>query len=320
VILGAALSIVVLAVVAKAALLTGAFYVLFPELAALSYDVFTRPAGEWARSPVMLAITPAVTAALGTVLTQVMVYNLWSVAMTIAGAILIIGLMRSPIMPAISAAFLPLAFGITSWWYPVSIAAVMALLALVSMIYGRILASGDVRQAPPPDTVAQANEIAHAPRLRMWLPIFIFFAFLLFAYGLATVIGLRLILFPPLVMFAFEIFNNANIRPWAKRPLTLPLVCTITAGAGLAALVWFGAGPLSVVISLLLGIVTLRALRLHFPPALTVGLLPQIMLHPDWRFVLAVALGSTALVGVFLLARPLLLNQSVALAADGETA
>ncbi|MFM0003667.1 HPP family protein [Paraburkholderia dipogonis] len=309
-ILGPVLSVVLLAAVAKAALLTGAFYVLFPELAALSYDVFKRPAGEWARSPVMLAITPSVTAALGTALTQAMVYSLWSVAMTIAGAILIIGLMRSPIMPAISAAFLPLVFGITSWWYPISIAAVMAILALVSTIYGRILASGDVGQAPALDTVAQADEIQRAPRLRMWLPIFIFFGFVLVAYGLARVTGLRLILFPPLVMTAFEIFTNANIRPWAKRPLTLPLVCTITAAVGLAALLWFGAGPLSVVVSLLVGIVTLRALRLHFPPALTVGLLPQIMLHPDWRFVLAVTLGSAALVGAFLLARPLLLDQS----------
>jgi hypothetical protein len=84
--LGPVLSVVLLAVVAKAALLTGGFYFLCPELAALSYDVFTRPAEEWARSPVMLAITPAVTAALGTALTQAMAYSLWSVAATIAGA------------------------------------------------------------------------------------------------------------------------------------------------------------------------------------------------------------------------------------------
>jgi hypothetical protein len=121
-------------------------------------------------------------------------------------------------------------------------------------------------------------------------------------------------------MFSFEIFTNANIRPWAKRPLILPLVCAITAGAGLAALLWFGAGPLSVAVSLLTSIATLRALRLHFPPALTVGLLPQIMQHPEWHFVLAVALGSVALVGVFLLARPIVLNQDESLAAREEAA
>src|ERR1700754_1312413 len=176
--LGPVLSVVLLAVVAKAALLTGVFYVLFPELAALSYDVFTRPAGAWARSPVMLAITPAVTAALGTALTQAMAYSLWSVAMTIAGAILIIGLMRSPIMPAISAAFLPLVFGITSWWYPISIAAVMASLALASKAYGRLVTSGEVRQAPAPNAGVPANDVPRVPWVRMRRSFFIFTAFL----------------------------------------------------------------------------------------------------------------------------------------------
>ena len=314
-ILGPVFSVVFLAVVAKAALLTGVIYVIFPELAALSYDVFKRPAGAWARSPVMLTITPAITAAMGTAFTQVMAYSLWSVAVTIAGAILIVGWMRSPIVPAISAAFLPLVFGITSWWYPVSIAAVMAFLALVSMVYGHFLASGDVRQASAPDTGAQTNEIQRAPWIKMWPSFFIFTAFLLLVYGLAAATGLRLMLFPPLVVIAFEVFVLAGVRPRATRHLALPFVCTIAAGAGLAALLAFGAGPLSVVISLLAGIVMLRALRLHFPPALTVGLLPQIMPHADWRFVLAVALGTTTLVGAFLLARPFLLNRSATLTA-----
>src|SRR6202000_193255 len=98
-ILGPALSVVLLAVVAKAALLTGVIYVLFPELAALSYDVFKRPAGAWASSPLMLAMTPAITAAMGTALTQALPYGLGSVALTIAGAISIVRWMRSPIVP-----------------------------------------------------------------------------------------------------------------------------------------------------------------------------------------------------------------------------
>src|ERR1700743_3880477 len=134
-ILGPALSVVLLAVVAKAALLTGVIYVLFPELAALSYDVFKRPAGAWARALLMLAMTPAITAAMGTAFARLLPYSLGSVAMTVAGAILIVRWMRSPIAPAISAAFLPLVFGITSWWYPVSIAAVMTFLAVASAAY-----------------------------------------------------------------------------------------------------------------------------------------------------------------------------------------
>jgi hypothetical protein len=312
--LGGLLSIVFLAAIAKIALATGVFYILFPELAALSYDVFTRPAGAWARSRVLLMITPTVTAALGTALTQLMPYNLWSAAITIAGAILIVRLLRSPIVPAISAAFLPLAFGITSWWYPASIAAVMILLALASTIHCRISPSGGVCQSLAPEAAAHADgidDMARAPWLKMWP--FCFVGCLLLAYGLAVVTGLRLILFPPLVVIAFEMFAHAKVAPWVQRPFALPLVCTIAAAAGLAALLAVGAGPLSVVISLLAGIVTLRAMRLHFPPALAVGLLPQIMPHADWYFVLAIALGATTLAAAFLLARPVLLSPGVRL-------
>jgi hypothetical protein len=187
----------------------------------------------------------------------------------------------------------------------------MAILALASTLHGRISASGEVRRSRAPDAAAQADEMAHAPRLKLWPLAFI--GCLLLAYGLSVATGLRLILFPPLVVIAFDMFSHANVGPWAKRPFVLPIVCTIAASAGLAALLAFGAGPLSVVISLLAGIVTLRAMRFHFPPALTVGLLPQIMPHADWYFVLAVALGATMLAAAFLLARPVLLSRGVGL-------
>ncbi|WP_233837161.1 HPP family protein [Paraburkholderia sp. ZP32-5] len=308
-ILGPVLSVALLAAVAKAALLTGVIYVLFPELAALSYDVFKRPAGAWARAPLMLAVTPAVTAAMGTAFTRLLPYSLGSVAMTVAGAILIVRCMRSPIVPAISAAFLPLVFGITSWWYPVSIAAVMTFLAVASATYGRIVAPDEVHQPSTPNARAEASEMQPARAIGMWPSLFVFTAVLLLVYGLAAITGMRLILFPPLVVIAFDMFVHANVRQQAQRHVALPFVCTITAGAGVIALLAFGAGPLSVVASLLVGVVTLRALRLHFPPALTVGLLPQIMSHADWRFVLAVALGTTTLIGAALLARPFFLDQ-----------
>lgn len=307
-IIGPVLSVAFLAVVAKASLLTGAIYVLFPEAAALGYDVFKRPEGTWARAPAMLAVTPAITAALGTAFTQALPYGLWSVSLTIAGAILIVRWMRSPIVPAISAAFLPLVFGITSWWYPMSIGAVMSCLALSSVIYGKWLGIAQARQ---PGAAAAAHV---APALT-WSSLTIFSVFLLLVYGLSTFSGLRLMLFPPLVVIAFEIFVLANIHAPARRYLALPLVCTIAAGAGLAALLAFGAGTMSVVVSLLAGIVLLRVLRLHFPPALTIGLLPQIMPRPDWNFVLAIGLGTAMLTAVVLLVRPWMVNRRAALIA-----
>lgn len=304
-VLGELTSLAFLGGVAKAALLTGATYVLFPELAALAYDVFTRPAGVWARSGVMLAITPAAAATVGILVARTMPYGIWSAAICVAGAMLLIRLLRSPVAPAISAAFLPLALGVTNWWYPISIAAVTGVLALLSVVYNRTFAS-QIRRTPPRITDAEDDEMERAPRRHAWVPVFI--AFLLFSYGLAVVTGLRLILFPPLVVIAFEMFAHAEVCPWARRPFALPLACTVTAAGGVGALLVFGAGPLSVAVAMLIGIATLRLLRLHIPPALAVGLLPQVMPHADWRFAVAVAAGTLTLTASFLLARPLLLR------------
>ena len=45
-------------------------YVLFPELGALSRDILKRPHGTWAKAPLMLVITPAVTGIIGTLVNR----------------------------------------------------------------------------------------------------------------------------------------------------------------------------------------------------------------------------------------------------------
>ena len=63
-----------IAVIAEIAFATGAFYVLFPELGALAHDVFTRPRGTWAEAPLLLAITPVITGAIGILFTHALPY------------------------------------------------------------------------------------------------------------------------------------------------------------------------------------------------------------------------------------------------------
>src|SRR5712671_812625 len=69
------IALVYIAAIAEIAYATGAFYVLFPELGALSYDVFTRPRGTWASAPLMLTITPVLTGLLGVVITRAIPYG-----------------------------------------------------------------------------------------------------------------------------------------------------------------------------------------------------------------------------------------------------
>ncbi|WP_176331828.1 HPP family protein [Burkholderia vietnamiensis] len=292
VLFGILISLCFMSGIAKVASAAGIASILFPELAALSYDVFVRPRGVWARAPLMLAITPALTALLGIVVTRHMPYGPWSISVCIVGSIAIIKGLRSPVAPAISACFLALALGETSWWYPASILAGTCVLAGLSMLHRKVL-SADMPSKR--DTAADVidDELERLPGQFSWVPFFA--VFLLLAYLLSTWSGLRMVFFPPLVVIAFEMFSHSDVCPWAQRPAMMPCVCTITAAAGVAAVALFDVGALSTALAMLVGVATLRLSRVHVIPALAVSLLPQVMPRADWYFPVAVAVGSTLL-------------------------
>jgi len=284
--------------VAKAASAAGMALLLFPELAALSYDVFLRPRGTWARAPWMLALSPAVTAVLGVLVTRYLPYSAASIAICILGAMIILKFMRSPIAPAISACFLALSLGEKSWLYPLAILLGTGALAVLSSAYRRFN-DQEAAHAAPSAADRVDDEIESLPERFLWVPFFVVFLGATYLLSMAT--GMRMVFFPPLIVIAFEMFAHADVCPWAQRPLLLPAVCTLAAAAGVAALATFGPGVTSTVLAMLFGVVMLRATRLHAIPALAIGLLPQVMTRADWHFPLAVGIGSTLLTASFLL-------------------
>src|SRR5271155_35581 len=132
------LALAYIAIVAEVAIATGAFYILFPELGALSHDIFSRPRGSWASAPLLLVITPVLTALLGTLVTRALPYDYVSVMMAAGGGLAIVLVLRSPIAPAISAVLLPLALGVRSLWYPPGIVFGTILLGVLSSIWKRM--------------------------------------------------------------------------------------------------------------------------------------------------------------------------------------
>ena len=292
----AVLYIGLIAAVAKA---SGHAYVLFPELAALGHDVLKRPAGSWARAPLMLVTTPLLTAVIGTLLARHLPYGLLAVMLDVGFAVLVIALLKSPIAPAISAGLLPLVLGVRSWGYPPSLLIGTGLLAGIAALRTRF--APPAVDPTPEDRVD--DEVESAPGKLAWLPVFVLF--LALSALLSQVTGWRLVLFPPLVVIGFEAFAHAEVCPWARRPVALMLACVLTATAGLASIALLGAGPLGAMCSLLAGVIVLRVLDLHVPPALAVGLLPFVMPHPSARYAAAVLLGTALETGLFLLWRRL---------------
>ena len=290
---GEVVALAYIAVIALIASATGAFYVLFPELGALSHDVFTRPEGTWARAPLLLAITPPLAGAIGIVVTNALPYGLISVLLVVCGAIALVIALRSPIAPSISAGLLPLVLGVKSWWYPPAILFGTVLLALLSIAWRRYMADAPAKAA---DDIDDALE--RFPReWRGLLPLVLFVAAATLAVD-AT--GLRFILFPPLVVIGFEMFGHPEICPWAARPLFLPIACFLTAAGGLILLNLVGSNPLTAALAMTWGIVVLRVFDLHVPPALAVALLPMVMDHPSYAYPFSVASGTLLLTLWFL--------------------
>ena len=300
---GELVALLYIALIATIANLTGAFYVMFPELAALSHDVFTRPRGTWARNPLMLALTPVLTALAGNLFTHWLAYGYLSVLLTVGVSIAIVEALKSPVSPAISAGLLSVVVEIKTWWYAPGIMLGCCLLAVLSIPWKRFITART--GAPEPIGVDSDDrlddELELAPTGYVWLtPLLVFVAVALFFVKLT---GLRFILFPPLVVIGFEMFGHTAICPWAKRPLWLPLACFLTAAGGLFFWKMLGVGPLTAGCSMAWGILVLRVLDLHVPPALAVALLPLVMDKPTIAYPFSVGIGTLMMTLWFLFYR-----------------
>jgi hypothetical protein len=294
---GELVALLYIAVIAAIACATGAVYVLFPELGALSHDVMTRPRGAWAGAPVLLAITPVLTAIVGIVFTCALPYGYASVLLTVGGSIAVVLGLRSPIAPSISAGLLPLVLGVRSRWYPPGILLGTAMLALISIAWKGFCRTrgGD---APATDEDLVDDLIEQAPHGYGWVAALM--AFVALAVFVVELTGLRFVLFPPLVVIGFEMLGHTAICPWARRPLVLPVACFLTALGGFVSWRLLGVTPLAAACSMAWGIAVLRIFDLHVPPALAVALLPLVMDSPGPTYPVAVGLGTALLSAWFL--------------------
>ena len=292
------ITLVYIAAIAEIADATGAFYILFPELGALSHDVFMRPRGTWAEAPVLLAITPVITGAIGIFFTRALPYGYLSVLLTVGGAVAVILALKSPIAPAISAGLLPLVLGVKSWWYPPGVLLGTVLLAALLLPWKSLTSVPFLPLERASEDIAD-DEVERLPAGHYWLAALMLFVVIGVAAAKWT--GLRFILFPPLVVIGFEMFGHTAICPWAKRPLLLPAACFLTAAGGLLFWRLLGDGPSAAACAMGWGILVLRLFDLHVPPALAVALLPFVMTSPSVAYPLSVGIGTLLMTLWFLL-------------------
>ncbi|MFM7362751.1 MAG: hypothetical protein ACKO25_13220 [Cyanobium sp.] len=139
---------------------SGLKLLLFPELGALTSVLFSDPASRWARSPLLLVLTPTLAAVAGIAVSRQLPYGPLSVALVVgAGLLLLLGL-GSPVSPALSAGYLPLAMGIRDPTYPLAILLGIGSLVLVSRVARPVLSGAGPSTRPDPGDTP--------PPLRRW--------------------------------------------------------------------------------------------------------------------------------------------------------
>jgi hypothetical protein len=276
--------------VAAVANATGIGVILFPELAALSYDMLRRPNGKWAVQPFRLVITPTLTAVVGLFVSRHAHYGVVPVLAITLASLAIIRLLKSSIGPAISAGLLPLVLGERHWLYPIAIFIDLLCLALLLWLWKSF--GPDVSNQPL-SSRGVADKLHSASTDRLWVTHLIVLVTILAITSQYT--GLRMVLFPPIVVMAYEIFGHPELPRWAERSLLFPIACVLSAGMGIFTLRVIGEHAWSVIAVLAVSIVLLRLFRIHMPPALAVGLIPFIMPSPNYWYPAAVAIGAGTL-------------------------
>ncbi len=271
---------------------SGSSYVLFPELGALGWVIFSDARHPWARSPVLLMLTPFLAALQGLWITRHLAYGPVAVLLDVGLSLLLIAALRSPIVPALSAGLLPLALDIRTWTYPFAILIGTGGLALVSLWRARRARDGvpQPADAPPPVLWSLRGPTQPLPLLRDWL--WPFGLFLLGGLLLVRLIGSPLVLFPPLLVIAFEMLVRRQHCPWRGRYGGMVLATNAAAVVGLVLVKLLGVVPVAVFLAVLVTLALLRLLRLSFPPALGLALLPFVIPQPPLSYPLFTLAGS----------------------------
>ena len=287
------LAVVFMGTVALAAQTSGFMLLLFPELAALSHDIMTRPGGKWGSQPLRLVLTPTLTAVVGIFLTRHLAFGAFGITLIVAFSVVIITIMKSTIVAAISAGVLPMALSERSWRYPLAIFVDCMILVLLFLLWKHYVAPADSPHQSETNGSRVIDSLEAISHDRLWGLGLIAFVFVL---GIAAqVTDLRFLLFPPLIVMAYELFGHPELPEWMRRPILFPLVCLLTASVGLLAHHFIHANFVAVMLTFLCSIGILRLFDLHMPPALAVGLLPFVIRVPDYRFPLSVLLGTVSL-------------------------
>lgn len=265
---------------------------IFPEGAALAFGVLVAGRSDWTGSRWRLAVLPTGCAIAGTLLAGLPLPKVAAEMLALGLAVTVAQVAGGRLGPVISAAVLPVVFGVTSWLYPVSVAAMCVILAaLVSVPVLRVPAV----EAPAPLRWPWMSLVAFAGVASGWI------------VAATMVLPLPAVAAaPPLLVAALEWCTHGADQPAvAVRRWALLVAAAAIGGAASAVSPVIAPGLTATAVMIATAIQVAAAgvvlfllawTREYAYPALAIVLVPNLVAPITiWGYTLAIGVGAGAL-------------------------
>lgn len=245
--------------------------IIFPELAALAVGTWVLGNHRWLQKPLFICISPTLAAVTGIIIVHFLSqYQMFAILLAFVVVSIELSIIRSHVTPSISAAILPIFLKIDSLCYPL---AVGVLTYIVAFPHHWSLLTSKESQIPPIN-----NELlAYNRNFLKWLSIY---AGVILIALLAFLIHWPFIIAPPLIVAFVEIIQHHEGTSIRYFKLFWLVGCSAILGT-FSMIVLHNMMHLSIVIVAafsVIGVLLLfRFLKLSFPPAMAISLLPTII-------------------------------------------
>lgn len=273
---------------------TGEKEVIFPEIAAIALGAWIMEKSPWRSSLLHIWLSPTLAALTGMLMVRFLTYDpLFMITTAFCLVVLQLKLLRSDVLPSVSAAVLAIIARSESWYYPLSVCVMTGTIALGRYILER---SGSwPNQGNLPGRTVQDKTAGNGirPEPAQWSkPL----AGVMAVSTIAVASDHLFLVAPPLIVTFLEMSKpGGKLHDKAGKILGLLLFAALSGVLWLELIhtvlhwpVWVSAG-----VSTLTVFLAYHALRLPFPPAVAIALLPTIVPQESlWSYPWQVFLGS----------------------------
>ncbi len=264
----------------------GTHAIIFPEGAAVAMGVWVLRIPGWTASRWRVAVLPPLCALVGVLLARSDQPSWVATLAATAVALLVLQACDSRLVPALSAAVLPIVFDVRAWSYPLAALAICGAVAAAMPSFVRPSATPPRRRPADSGRYPWSIVGGGAAVIAAWVLV----GGELFALPAA-------VLAPPLFVSALEWLGQRDARR-SRLGLRRWLLLVGAALAGSVALALVPAAWVAGCVAVVVTLVLMRATGTAHPPALAIALIPLI-LEPAARdpfdYTLAIATGAGAL-------------------------